>query len=103
LKILAIDPGPLQSAYVVLDGRNIHDKGIVLNADLSAMIPGQIHSHFLYIEMIESYGMPVGKTTFDTCVWIGRFIERYYSKYSNPDYKEHYLVYRKDIKILLQI
>lgn len=45
----------------------------------------------MVIEMIASYGMPVGKEVFETCVWIGRFIEAY-----DKDYE---FVYRKDEKM----
>lgn len=47
------------------------------------------------IEMIASYGMPVGKEVFDTCVWIGRFIERI-SRFATD---KIYYIYRKDEKM----
>lgn len=47
----------------------------------------------LAIEMIASYGMPVGREVFETCVWIGRFIEAWGGPYT--------LVYRKDVKLHL--
>lgn len=47
------------------------------------------------IEMIASYGMPVGKEVFDTCVWIGRFAERMLRFQVN----EVYYIYRKDEKM----
>lgn len=48
----------------------------------------------LVIEMIASYGMAVGKSVFETCVWIGRFTEAYGST------RTSYL-YRPDIKLHL--
>lgn len=47
----------------------------------------------LAIEMIASYGMPVGKEVFETCLWIGRFIEAYPGPYK--------LIYRRDVKMHL--
>lgn len=46
--------------------------------------------------MIASYGMAVGKEVFDTCIWIGRFIEL--AKLQNIDAE---YIYRKDEKINL--
>jgi hypothetical protein len=48
------------------------------------------------IEMIASYGMPVGREVFDTCLWVGRFIETA----ARAAYKAD-LVYRRDVKLHL--
>jgi hypothetical protein len=47
----------------------------------------------MLIEMVACYGMPVGKETFETCVWIGRFIEAFNGR---TEY-----VYRRDVKLTL--
>lgn len=46
--------------------------------------------------MIASYGMAVGKEVFETCVWIGRFIEIARFKNIEVEY-----IYRKDEKMNL--
>ena len=50
---------------------------------------------FLALEMIASYGMAVGKEVFETCVWIGRFQQ----KWRWP--AEVRFVYRQDVKLHL--
>ncbi len=92
--ILAIDPGNVESAYVILDERIIESGKINNDLMLSNVYEWGRHKQkpMLYIEMIASYGMPVGKDVFDTCVFIGRLIEAYGS-----DCVE--LVYRKTVKM----
>jgi hypothetical protein len=88
--ILAVDPGTLESGWVILAGRRVVESGVSSNADTLARIAEWPHA--LAIEMIASYGMPVGREVFETCVWIGRFVQAYrYSALAQ-------LVYRKDVK-----
>ena len=50
----------------------------------------------LVIEMIASYEMAVGQTVFETCVWIGRFVE--IASFNNIKFE---YIYRKDEKMNL--
>jgi hypothetical protein len=79
LKIIAIDPGPRESAFVWFDGE-IHRHGKHPNVEILDLL--KYHSRnlledYCVIEMIASYGMPVGAEVFETCVWIGRFMQAY--------------------------
>ena len=88
MRIIAIDPGSTHSAYVVYDAGKVLHKNIILNDDFLIVL-GQANypCDEMAIEMIASYGMPVGKTVFDTCVWIGRFIERWSPKPARKVYR----------------
>lgn len=93
MEILAIDPGNTRSAYVVFND-GIESFGIVANETMREVIKTHIDNcNHLAIEMVACYGMPVGATVFDTCVWIGRFIEAWGKEYTR--------VYRKDVKMHL--
>lgn len=91
--ILAIDPGTLESGWVILEGRKVADSGVIENKQLLPLIANWTEA--LAIEMIASYGMPVGREVFETCVWIGRFVQVY--RYSGLAQ----LIYRKDVKMHL--
>jgi len=94
-RILAIDAGTNESAYIVWDGHTVHAKGILPNADLLALLKsGDLMPYdHTALEMVACYGMSVGREVFDTCLWIGRYIERCKTPYR--------LVYRKDVKLHL--
>lgn len=92
--ILAIDPGTTQSGFVLWDG-SVLDKGVIDNQMILFRLrnPGENPPEIIAIEMIASYGMAVGKEVFETCVWIGRFVER--------STAPAHLLFRRDIKIHL--
>ena len=79
-RIIAIDPGTTQSAFVVWDGVCIIAKGIEDNEVLLGRLRGVFSDLILkdmtmIIEQIRCYGMPIGATTLDTVFWSGRFWE----------------------------
>lgn len=92
MKILAIDPGTTESAYVWYADGKPQKYAKMPNEQLLHILP-QFEADVMVIEMIASYGMPVGRTVFETCVWIGRFIQRWGKRYEK--------VYRKDVKMHL--
>jgi len=105
MKIIAIDPGNTHSAYCIYDTQletPIVSADKVINNDILTMIhdedPEHFAGYFLACEMIASYGMPVGQTVFDTCVWVGRYVQIF--NQFNPMHMIH-LVYRKDVKMTL--
>lgn len=74
--VLAIDPGPEQSAYVVWDGLNFQAMEILPNDDLLSILrTGHTRAQVLAIEQIKSYGKAVSDTIFNTVFWSGRFVE----------------------------
>lgn len=93
--LIALDPGPVSTGFVVCDDAKVVRSGHLRNGNICEVFPLDAKAHTLAIEMIASYGMPVGREVFETCVWIGRFMEQW----GAPDRVN--LVYRKDVKMHL--
>lgn len=100
--ILALDPGPVETGWVVFDTGLCRpvESGVTSNVDMLAQMArlkyiGNPSGGRLAIEMIASYGMAVGKDVFETCVWIGRFMQAWHTP------EDVQLVYRRDVKMHL--
>jgi len=92
MKVFAIDPGDTQSAYLQWEDGHILDMAILPNDELLSILRLGVGIGTDYVvEGIASYGMPVGKTVFETCYMIGRILEITGAT----------IVYRKDIKMHL--
>lgn len=108
MKILAIDPGNIESGYAVIQMPEFKllTFGKIENEELLDVL---LKSYFyncdrVAIEMVACYGMPVGKDVFDTCVWIGRFIQAIYNSDEtivkwNDDFINY--IYRREEKLTL--
>lgn len=95
MKILALDPGTTKTGWCLLDNGSPIAFGVLENAAMLEMIRGTFGADVMAVEMIASYGMAVGREVFETCVWIGRFLQTW------RDPAAVKLVYRKDVKIFL--
>ncbi len=96
--IYGCDPGTDKSALVAFDGRKIHFAQIMLNDELLALVrrSKSLQGQVLAIESIASYGMPVGRETFETCEFCGRIREA-----AEANGAKVMRVFRKDVKIHL--
>ena len=97
MEVIAIDPGTTQSAYVIFDDvtAQIKEHGKVDNVKVLDVIYLSGVKNVV-IEMVASYGMPVGREVFETCVWIGRFAEAADSSEADVSY-----IYRQEEKLAL--
>lgn len=96
--VLAIDPGPTESAYVMYVEQEIRGFGKIPNRALVREIEiAQYKTDCIAIEMIASYGMAVGAEVFETCVWIGRFMQRAISTNIREEHVS--LIRRLDVKL----
>ena len=95
--ILAIDPGTAQSGWCHYDDGRVIASGVMANSDVLVDLLGArlFNWDVLAIEMVASYGMAVGKETFRTVWWSGRFAQAFASRGDEPVLLE---VYRADVK-----
>lgn len=75
--VLGLDPGTEQTAFVIWDGAKVCDHQIGANADVRMHLKAMVDDVpiVLALEKVESFGMPVGRETFRTVFWSGRFAE----------------------------
>jgi hypothetical protein len=89
--ILAVDPGPTESAYLWLrDGMPTEFAKESNEVVLEICQDAEIYP--LTIEKVASYGMPVGAEVFETVFWSGRFAQAYggeVSRIPRTDVKMH--------------
>ena len=72
--VLAIDPGPTESAYVMWSGDQVLAYAKVRNDNLVRLLlnpPREVEQ--AVIEKVASFGMPVGAEVFETVYWSGVF------------------------------
>ena len=83
MTIIAVDPGPVESAWVILKD----DKPIMWKKEENTKVLAVLQeirryddagNWILAIEKIASFGMAVGEEVFETVFWSGRFFQAYF-------------------------
>lgn len=96
MRILAIDPGNMDTGYAILQLPEFQllEFGKTENNALLGRFKAPLNVDAIAIEMVASYGMAVGREVFETCVWIGRFTQALQGE------NIHY-IYRREEKLAL--
>lgn len=93
--ILAIDPGNVESAIVLLRSSDCKPLSIAKTENDSVIsIVKATPCDEIVIEMVASYGMPVGASVFETCVMIGRLLQTAYETKTNAT-----RIFRQQVKL----
>jgi hypothetical protein len=87
---IAIDPGPVESAWIQYDSARSALVACGLQPNEQVLEKIRATEWPIVCEMIACYGMAVGKETFETVYWIGRFCEAA---------KGHSRVFRKEVSL----
>ena len=106
MRLLAIDPGPVESAAVEIHAEDgvprWHAKWT--NHEMLAWLD-DTYATDCAIEMIASYGMAVGAEVFETAFWTGRFADRWETgPRLDPKVmarRPALLIYRREVKLHL--
>lgn len=96
MNTIAIDPGTFESAWCRLHNGKPAQFGIFENAGLRDMLrlDSLCLNAELVIEMMACYGMPVGQSTMETCVWIGKFEQAWESTHSRKSHR----MFRQEVR-----
>ncbi len=94
--LLAIDPGTEESAIVTLIDDRVFGEILSNGALLERLRECNTGGTTLAIEMFASQGMAVGRTTFETVKWIGRFQEAFESRGGRVE-----MIFRTAVKLHL--
>lgn len=96
MTILAIDPGPVESAWVFWNGTSVSRWEKEPNTEVWRRFNSIGRGDAVVIEQVRSYGMPIGAEVLDTVHWSGRLHEQAAQR-NLPVY----LLPRKDVKLHL--
>jgi hypothetical protein len=94
--ILALDPGTRETGWVLWTGERVAYSGVQRNEDVLTMVAGwRDRETRLAVETMQAMGLPAGQEVFETCIWIGRFVQAWHA----PD--EVIRIKRTEVKLHL--
>lgn len=88
MRLLAIDPGNVQSAWILFDDGLISEFAITPNADMPDHFDGLDH---VAIEYMRPRGMPTSQEEMDTQFWAGRLVHHFGAPWTP--------IFRHDVKL----